>query len=89
MTNADVRYDSIRGRIESAWKKSGDKLAIDITLPANTTATVLVPARSADAISENGKPLAKTPRVKFLRMEGDHAVLKVEAGSYKFGKTAK
>ena len=84
LTSADVRYDSIRGRIETAWKKSGDKLTLNITIPANTAATVLVPAKSADAITESGKPLAKAPGVKFLRMEGDCAVLEVEAGSYRF-----
>ena len=44
LTGATVRYDSIRGRIETAWKKSGGKLTLDVTIPANTTATVLVPA---------------------------------------------
>ncbi|MCX7824684.1 MAG: glycoside hydrolase family 78 protein [Verrucomicrobiae bacterium] len=84
LTSADVRYDSIRGRIKTAWKKSGDKLTLDVTIPANTTATVLVPAKSADAITESDKPLAKAPGVKILRMDGDCAVLEVEAGSYRF-----
>jgi alpha-L-rhamnosidase len=53
LTSADVRYDSIRGRIESAWKKSGDKLTLHVTVPANTTATVLVPAKTADTITES------------------------------------
>jgi alpha-L-rhamnosidase len=48
------------------------------------SATVLVPAKGADAITESGKPLAKAPGVKFLRMDGDRAVLEVEAGSYRF-----
>ncbi|MCX6906851.1 MAG: hypothetical protein NTY01_02285, partial [Verrucomicrobia bacterium] len=51
LTSADVRYDSIRGQIESAWKKSGGKLTLNVTIPANTTATVLVPAKSADTIA--------------------------------------
>jgi len=89
LTSADVRYDSIRGRIESAWKKIGDKLTLNVTIPANTTATVFVSAKSADAITESGKPLMKAPGVKFLRMDGDRAVLDVEAGSYEFGTTAK
>jgi alpha-L-rhamnosidase len=84
LTSATIRYDSIRGRIETAWKKSGDKLTLNVTIPANTTATVLIPAKSADAITESGKPLAKSPGVKFLRMDGDRAVLEVEAGNYRF-----
>ncbi|MCX6909285.1 MAG: hypothetical protein NTY01_14765 [Verrucomicrobia bacterium] len=51
------------------------KLTLNVTIPANTTATVLVPAKNAAAITESGKPLAKAPGVKFLRMEGDRAVL--------------
>ena len=51
--------------------------------------TVLVPAKSAAAITESGKPLAKSPGVKFLRMEGDRAVLEVEAGNYRFATTTK
>jgi alpha-L-rhamnosidase len=89
LTSADVRYDSIRGRIETGWKKSGDKLTLNVTIPANTTATVLVPAKSADAITESGKPLAKATGVKFVRMDGDRAVLEVEAGSYRFAAKTK
>jgi hypothetical protein len=35
----------------------------------------------------SGKPLAKAPGVKFLRMDGDRAVLEVEAGSYRFASS--
>jgi hypothetical protein len=31
----------------------------------------------------------KAPGVKLLRMEGDRAVLEVEAGSYRFGTAAR
>jgi alpha-L-rhamnosidase len=55
LTSADVRYDSIRGRIETAWKKSGDKLSLNVTIPANTTTTVLVPAKSATRSPEAPK----------------------------------
>ncbi|MFA6565055.1 MAG: hypothetical protein WCV00_24335 [Verrucomicrobiia bacterium] len=48
-----------------------------------------MPAKSADAITESGKPLPKAPGVKFLRMDGDCAVLEVEAGSYGFETKAK
>jgi hypothetical protein len=65
------------------------KLILHVTIPANTTATIIVPAKSADAIAESGKPLAKAPGVKFLRMDGDRAVLEAEAGSYRFATAMK
>ena len=40
-------------------------------------------------MSERCKPLSKAPGVKFLRMDGDRAVLEVEAGNYRFAARAK
>jgi alpha-L-rhamnosidase len=45
LTWAKTRYDSIRGRIETAWKLEAGKLTLDVTIPANTTATVIVPGK--------------------------------------------
>jgi len=79
-----AEYDSVRGRIASAWKRDAKGFELDVTIPANTTATVYVPAPSADAVTEGGKALATAAGVKFLRMEGGHAVLSVEAGAFRF-----
>lgn len=38
---------------------------------------------------KSGKPLAKAPGVKLLRMGGDRAALEVEEGRYEFGTTTK
>jgi len=81
---ARARYDSPRGRIISDWKRDGDRLLLSVTLPANTTATVLLPAKSAEPITEGGKPINQAAGVKFLRVENGRAVLAVEAGSYQF-----
>ena len=43
LTWANTRYDSIRGRITSNWKRNGDRLTLEISIPANTTATVFLP----------------------------------------------
>ncbi|OHE77773.1 MAG: hypothetical protein A2107_07380 [Verrucomicrobia bacterium GWF2_62_7] len=38
---------------EFSGQDSGGKLTLTVSIPANTTATVLVPAKSADAITES------------------------------------
>ncbi|MEN6495638.1 MAG: family 78 glycoside hydrolase catalytic domain [Thermoguttaceae bacterium] len=81
---AKVGYRSIRGQIESNWKQDGDKLLLDVTIPANTTATVYVPTANAAAITESGKPLASADGVKLVRVDGDLAVLSVGSGVYHF-----
>jgi alpha-L-rhamnosidase len=82
-----VHYDSIHGLIVSNWKRTENKFELETEIPANTTATVFLPASSADQITEGGKPLAKADGVKFLRVEGDCAMLAVESGEYHFVAT--
>ena len=79
-----AHYDSIRGRISSAWKAEGGSFSLDVSIPVNTSATVYVPARDAASVAESGKPLAQAPGVKFLRTEGDRVALAVESGTYRF-----
>jgi alpha-L-rhamnosidase len=84
MNSAKTEYTSIQGRIATDWKVESGKLTLDVTIPANTIATVFVPAKNAAAVTESGKPVAQADGVKFLHMEGNAAVYQVESGSYHF-----
>ena len=39
---ANTNYESVYGTIGVNWKKSGDKVQLHITVPVNTTATVVL-----------------------------------------------
>jgi len=84
LTSARTVYAGIRGKITSEWRKDGDNLLVNVTIPANTTASVSLPAKSAAAITEGGRPLEKAEGVKHLRTEGGRTLLAVESGSYTF-----
>jgi alpha-L-rhamnosidase len=60
---------------------------LDVTIPANTTATIYVPAKTAAAVTESGKPVSQVESVKFLRVEKGTAVFEVGSGIYQFGTT--
>jgi alpha-L-rhamnosidase len=79
-----AHYDSIHGRISSAWQVQDGRFELEVTIPANTTATVYLPARDAGSITESGKELTQAKGVKFLRTEGNRVVLAVESGAYRF-----
>ena len=81
---AEGWYDSARGRIVVRWRKRGDTLALDVTIPANTTATVYLPVRSAVDITESGKPLSQVAGVQLLSMQKELAEISVDSGSYRF-----
>ena len=78
------RYESIRGPIQSDWKIAGGRFELRVEIPANTTATVYVPAGDAGSVTESGKPAAEAPGVKFLTMDDGNAVFAVQSGKYEF-----
>jgi alpha-L-rhamnosidase len=45
LNHVDASHESPYGTIKSHWTRNGDKLSWDITIPANTTATVKLPQR--------------------------------------------
>ena len=69
------------------WKREGAKLRLEVTIPANTTATVYVPTKDAAGVTESGMPAAKAEGVKFLRMQDNAVVHAVGSGTYRFQST--
>ncbi len=84
LTQATIGYGSVRGLIRTSWRRQGAKLSLEVTVPANTTATVHVPAKAAGDVTESGKSLDRAEGVKFLRMDGGAAVVTVGGGTYRF-----
>lgn len=84
LTWATVRYDSIHGKIATAWKRTGHRLTLEVVVPVNTTATVRIPARDLAGITEGGRSVTRAKGVKFLRQDNDKAEFQVGSGTYKF-----
>jgi alpha-L-rhamnosidase len=82
-----AHYESIHGRIASEWRANGASFELLTTIPANTTATVFLPAKDAASVTEGGRPLAEVEGVKFIRTEPGRVVLAVESGGYQFRST--
>ncbi len=81
---AKVSYKSSNGTIISDWKIEGKKFKLDVTIPANTTATVYVPTKEAGSITENGRAASQAQGVEFIKYEDGAAVFAVESGTYQF-----
>jgi alpha-L-rhamnosidase len=84
VTWVKAHHDSIHGRIVSNWQREAGKLTMDVAIPANTTATIYVPAKRADAVTESGKIVSQASGVKLLRFEDGAAVFEVGGGKYQF-----
>lgn len=77
-------YETVSGLISVEWKRDNSTFTLNVTIPANTTATVYVPAIKEKDVTENGMRTAKSEGIKFLRMEDGKAVYEVGAGVYNF-----
>jgi hypothetical protein len=77
-------YNSLRGKIVCDWRCEGDRFSLDASIPANTTATIFVPAKDAASVTESGQPAARAEGVTLLRTEPGLVVFHVGSGSYQF-----
>ncbi|MEZ4699035.1 MAG: family 78 glycoside hydrolase catalytic domain [Rhodothermales bacterium] len=78
MTWARGHYDAVYGRIESAWERSGTGVTYRFTVPANTTATLRLPAASPQAVSGD------LTGARWVGMEADRVVYELAPGAYTF-----
>ena len=68
----------------SSWRRDGERFQLEVSIPANTTAKVYLPASDVTQVTEGGKAVARVAGVKLLGMESGRAVLEVGSGQYKF-----
>jgi len=87
LTSAGVEFLSLYGKIKSAWRIEGNAFVYDVTVPANTTATVTLPAAITGIVSMNAKPLDTSP-IKGLKQAGESVTFSIGSGSYSFSYPA-
>jgi len=78
MPAARAEYDSVYGKIASDWKGTpSGPFSLRVTIPANTSAKVFLPAIAGAHVTESGRPI-KT------QSEGGAAVIRIGSGTYNF-----
>lgn len=82
LTWAKAWHDSPHGHIASSWKLDKDSFHLDVTIPANTTATVTIPFWGP--ITEGGHPIAQAAGVRLVSADPNKTVLEVGSGTYAF-----
>ncbi|HQM32338.1 MAG TPA: family 78 glycoside hydrolase catalytic domain [Candidatus Hydrogenedentes bacterium] len=84
LSGAEGYFDSPRGRIAVSWKRrKPDDIALEVTIPGNTTAEIVLPTGSIDAIRESGVPLAEAPGIRTLE-PGAKTAITTGSGRYQF-----
>jgi hypothetical protein len=84
LERGDLEMPTPRGAVRVAWRRTGEALSLDLTIPANTRAEVALPAEAARAVTESGRPLSEAADVRLLGPEGDRLIVEIGGGSYRF-----
>ena len=88
LDKASAAYQSVRGTVAASWRRTATGLELDITVPANATGLVYVPAAAAKAVTETGSgkalPADRAESVKLIGMEGRRVVYEVGSGRFQF-----
>ena len=82
LTNASASLQTYYGKVSSGWKIDGNKIVLDIEIPANTQATVILPVSNADLVKEKGMPLSK--EIKTGSGGIGNLELSIGSGKYQF-----
>jgi alpha-L-rhamnosidase len=86
-THAKASYQTPYGQLVSAWKKEGDRIIMEITIPANTEATVYFKTATLANITEGGAALAGRKDFIPLGSQGGHIPVRIGSGNYRFEYT--
>ncbi|MCE4565896.1 family 78 glycoside hydrolase catalytic domain [Maribellus sp. CM-23] len=81
---AEGSYHSVSGEIRVKWKRDADSFEYEFTVPVNTTAKVMIPAKSIDHAWEDGTTLKEKYGAGNVSFADGYAIVKVKSGSYRF-----
>ncbi len=84
LTSASATYNSPYGKVSSSWKLVDKQFNLDIIVPPNTTAQVLVPGNTQESIKINGVEFESNSDIKLLSKTNKAFVFKVNPGRYSF-----
>jgi alpha-L-rhamnosidase len=81
---ARASLKTVRGTVVSGWRKNGDSARLSITVPANCSATVHIPAQESGEITEGAVPAGDATGVAHLRSSDGETIFEVGSGEYVF-----
>ena len=72
------------GTIVSKWKKTSGGVIVEVEVPVNTSALLVLPVKENGEILENGISIEKMTDVKLILQSAGKATVKLGSGAYRF-----
>lgn len=84
LTNAEASIETLYGKVAAGWSMKGDTFVYTLSVPANTTATVVLPGAAGKTVSAGKDPLERISQVSSITRNGNDLQFTVGSGNYEF-----
>jgi alpha-L-rhamnosidase len=81
---ASASLQTYYGKVSSEWKMENGNLVLNVEVPANTTATIFIPAKNQIGVIENGKALNEVKELTTIAFSDGYLQVNVGSGKYSF-----
>jgi hypothetical protein len=68
----------------SSWKKDHGQFKLEVSIPANTTASIYLPVQNNAAITVDGQNIKVRHDIRFIGYHDGKAEIKAGSGNYTF-----
>ncbi|NRD23045.1 family 78 glycoside hydrolase catalytic domain [Winogradskyella litoriviva] len=84
LTSASASLSTPYGKVSSSWKIKDGKFFLEVVIPPNTTAKVIIPADRSEVLEMDGKTFEDNSNMKLINTGKDVFELEVQPGTYTF-----
>jgi alpha-L-rhamnosidase len=87
LTYSKASFESSYGTVASGWERKDNKIVVTVKIPANSTATIILPVDTASKVTEEGKSLTDNKVFSSIKAEGKKLLIESGSGTYAFEYT--
>ncbi|MGV2886723.1 family 78 glycoside hydrolase catalytic domain [Paenibacillus taichungensis] len=81
----EASFETMYGSVTSNWyRRDNNEMEVRVTIPANTTGTVLLPGADVQTVLENGKAVDQVADIHEIEAKGSDVRIALGSGSYQF-----
>ena len=84
LTAAEGSFDSIHGKISTKWTLKDGMFSLQVSIPANTTATVELPTTNLASVKEGGRAVTLVPEIHPVQNGDGTTQYEIGSGDYGF-----
>jgi alpha-L-rhamnosidase len=84
LTQARASFASSYGMVTSGWTRAGATVTMEVIIPSNTTAQIILPTAKISAAQEHGKGLKSAPGLSQIKVVNGRVTCLAGSGTYRF-----